>query len=207
MPRSVQKIVPPLGGWLPEGRADDVGQNGIPSPMSPPVPLVPVRASDRFRFQFCSSRPLLVGESNPYGADPAYALWPAPVGCAGDRLCRAVMGLRPGTYLAAFVRTNLLGAGAWSAPRAQAAAARIVEHYDSSVALVLLGARVAAAFGVAYAPAPRLANADPRRGRTVGVLPHPSGRCRAWSDPAAVGRARDVLRAALPGVPLGEVEG
>jgi hypothetical protein len=34
-------------------------------------------------------KPLLVGESNPYGGDPAFALYPSPPGCAGLRHQRA----------------------------------------------------------------------------------------------------------------------
>jgi hypothetical protein len=36
---------------------------------------------------------VLVGESNPYGADPYYALYPAPDGSAGHRLCCLVLGM------------------------------------------------------------------------------------------------------------------
>jgi hypothetical protein len=36
---------------------------------------------------------LLLGEANPYGGDPRYALYPEPEGSSGWRLCHMVMGL------------------------------------------------------------------------------------------------------------------
>jgi hypothetical protein len=120
------------------------------------------------------------------------------------------MGLRPETYITAFGRANLLAEPRWSAPAARAAAERLAEHHPGTP-LVLLGARVAAAFGFPYAPAPRSTTwtgDDPSINyRIVIVLPHPSGRCRAWSNPAVVSEARRVLRGALPGVPFGEIGG
>ena len=38
-------------------------------------------------------RPIIVGEANPYGGDPAYALYPIPENSAGGRLCRLIMAL------------------------------------------------------------------------------------------------------------------
>ena len=58
--------------------------------------------------------------------------------------------------------------------------------------VVLLGARVAEAFGEIYThfmlyPGVRL---------NFVSLPHPSGRCRLWNEPESYERARAVLRAA-----------
>ena len=39
-----------------------------------------------------SSRPILVGMNNPYGADPAMALYPLPERASGGRLAR-ILGL------------------------------------------------------------------------------------------------------------------
>lgn len=40
---------------------------------------------------------------------------------------------------------------------------------------------------------------------SLAALPHPSGLCRAWNDPAAAGRARDLLRGCAPEIPWGSV--
>ena len=44
-------------------------------------------------------------------------------------------------------------------------------------------------------------------GQFLVSLPHPSGLCRAWNEPSAVARARDILRRACPDVPWGELDG
>lgn len=140
-------------------------------------------------------KPLLVGEDNPYGTDPRYALFPAPVNSAGARLCSLVMQLRHTEYVRLFDRVNLC-AGAWSAPEARARAAALqAEAPDRK--LVLLGAKVCRAFGAPYRPFTILLP-------TLLVLPHPSGRCRAWNEPNAFELARAVLRdfGVLPPKPL-----
>lgn len=62
-------------------------------------------------------KPLLVGEQNPYGADPKFALYPYPENSAGGRLCFKVFGLTRHEYLARFDRVNLCS-GKWSMSRA-----------------------------------------------------------------------------------------
>lgn len=124
-----------------------------------------------------------MGELNPYGADPTYALYPYPVNSAGGRLCRRVLGLEPREYLRRYRRVNLC-ARRWSLAEARAAAAALEERGVT----VLLGAKVCAAFRVEYLPF------SVQGGRVV--LPHPSGRCRAWNEPGAYGAARAVLREA-----------
>jgi hypothetical protein len=57
------------------------------------------------------SKPLLVGEVNPYGGDPYYALYPAPDGCSGHRLCYLILGMRREDYLESFERINLVAPG------------------------------------------------------------------------------------------------
>lgn len=47
------------------------------------------------------SKPLLVGESNPYRSDPHFALYPAPDGCSGHRLCRLILKMGRRDYLEA----------------------------------------------------------------------------------------------------------
>lgn len=141
-------------------------------------------------------KPILVGESNPYGGDDGYALWPEPAGCAGWRLCHDIFGLSKMEYLRRFERANLLRGDGWSAPGARAAARALMEGRDYSGTYVLLGRRVQRAFGFDD-PAPftyRLPDPkNPHHRARVFFLPHPSGRCRAWGEPGAVARARELL--------------
>jgi hypothetical protein len=131
-----------------------------------------------------------VGEANPYGGDPEYALWPAPRGCAGDRLCRLVLQMGEEEYLDRFERVNLCPT-AWSIRAARDRASQLLESRDSAV--VLLGARVCDAFRVAFRPF-SLTQSPSRP--TLVVLPHPSGLSRLWNEPGAYARARQVLREA-----------
>ena len=143
-------------------------------------------------------RPLIVGENNPYGSDPYYALYPDPPMAAGGRLCR-ILGLSPEAYLARFDRTNLVAGWQWRAAEARRAAAEILEQRVCDAAdgplrvLILLGAKVRRAFGYKDA---RLYH---DHGGVV-CLPHPSGRCRLWDRPGAVQFARAAVEAACPGV-------
>lgn len=137
---------------------------------------------------------VLVGELNPYGSPPYFALYDDPPGCAGARL-RRFLGLDRETYLGeSVVRINLCR-GDWSAPRARIAASQISLAY-SSVPIVILGRKVAAAFGKSGVLA------FSRDGLVV-CLPHPSGRCRVWSQPGSIDRARALLREVCPAVPWG----
>lgn len=135
-------------------------------------------------------KPLLVGEQNPYGADPRYALYPAPAWSVGAHLCRGVLGLTAHEYLRAFDRVDLV-AGRWSLPQARLAAAALVHPRR-----VLLGARVCAAHGVPFEPFHHVSSSA---GWWGVVLPHPSGRSRFWNDPRAVERARSAVRKLLMG--------
>lgn len=137
---------------------------------------------------------LLVGENNPYGNDPRYALYCLPLNSAGGRLQRLVLGLRFSRYLE-LERVNLCS-GKWSVPAARAAAALYAPTAERVP--VLLGAKVSAAFGVPFVPFTRT---------EMGVvLPHPSGRCTIWNEPGSVARARAVLAEVFPDVPFGEIE-
>jgi hypothetical protein len=151
-------------------------------------------------------KPLIVGESNPYGGDEYFALYPEPPGCAGDRLCRFVMGLRRATYMQTFERVNLVQ-GKWSAPRSRERAAEIIGKGIEGRLFnihILLGRRVAQAFGFPdHWQPPRLRE----RGCVVFLmLPHPSGRNRAWHNPGMVEACREMLCGVLPRVPFGELE-
>lgn len=130
------------------------------------------------------TRPLLVAESNPYGSDPRYALYPYPETSAGGRLCFKVLGLTRREYLSRFDRVNLC-AGKWNMKEARGRAAEI---YERNGWVVLFGARVCRAFDFSFLP-------FTTRGRHV-ILPHPSGLSRAWNEPGAFERARAVLREA-----------
>lgn len=129
-------------------------------------------------------KPLLVGEQNPYGADPKFALYPLPENSAGGRLCHRVMGLSRREYLTRFDRVNLC-AGKWSMKEARD---RVAEIYERRGWVVLFGAKVCRAFDFSFLP-------FTTRGRHV-ILPHPSGLCRAWNEPGAYERARACLREA-----------
>ena len=143
-------------------------------------------------------KPLLVGESNPYGTDPRYALYPHPERSAGGRLCWIVLGLEPRDYLLRFDRQNLC-AETWSLAEARRTARLAAEGRGPADPIVLLGARVCSAFRVPYAPftadryALRILDGAEK---TLVILPHPSGRCLTWNDPTSFERARAVLRAA-----------
>jgi hypothetical protein len=129
-------------------------------------------------------RPLLVGEDNPYSRDPRYALYPEPEHSAGGRLCRLIMRLSVKDYIRGFERANLC-AEDWSIREARDTARDLCATGDR--VLVLLGKKVCAAFGVDYLPYTWLSTA-----KTV-ILPHPSGRSRAWNEAVALERAHDTL--------------
>lgn len=142
-----------------------------------------------------SGKPLLVGEDNPYGADPRYALYMEPENSAGGRLCRVILGLSGREYLRRFDRVNLCS-GKWSMVKARAAAFELLRAGNLRP-IILLGRKVATAFGFQYDPV--FTRID-RPGRAFFLLPHPSGRCRVWdTDPEAVAKARGLLAQFLPG--------
>lgn len=134
---------------------------------------------------------MFVGESNPYGGDPFFALYPLPARAAGARLC-TILHLRRGHYLRCYERANLLSGEKWSIGVAREAAS-VLLRASGSRRLVLLGARVSAAFGIPYLPFN--ARPVPSHPKVIAlVLPHPSGRCRTWNDPKARSLARRVFR-------------
>ncbi len=141
--------------------------------------------------------PVLVGETNPYGTEPRYALFCAPRHSAGARLQRVVLGLRRHRYVE-LPRYNLC-TGPWRIGPARQAATRIrAEHPDE--VLVLCGRKVATAFGH-----PKTAPFTYLASEQLVLLPHPSGLCQVWDEPDAVERARALLQPIFPDLPLGEV--
>lgn len=141
-------------------------------------------------------QPLLVGEVNPYGSDPAMALYPLPAHAAGGRLA-AILNMSLSTYLRAFRRVNLC-TGTWDEKIASAHARCILAGLTSDPRpLVLLGRKVARAFGLDAPPfhaAPLPIASTPM----VILLPHPSGRCRAWNLEGSFERARALIYPLLP---------
>lgn len=146
---------------------------------------------------------VLVGEDNPHGSDPRYALYHEPRNCAGDRLRRLIFGIRVNTYFRRdlFERGNLC-ARKWNMAEARERAARVhAERPDATIAM--FGRKVAAAF--AFATSGVALTAFGQQNRMVS-LPHPSGRNQAWNDTDAIPRARAILRQLHPEVPWGELD-
>jgi hypothetical protein len=140
-----------------------------------------------------------VGEANPYGLDPRFALYHLPSIASGGRLQRLICGITPERY-ESLGRLNLCPR-TWSAKEARLHAAVI--RREGRPVVVLLGRKVADAFG--------LHDVEPFSVRAEGVttlvlLPHPSGLSRAWDEPEAVARARAILRDVAPAVPWGELD-
>lgn len=161
---------------------------------------------------------VIVGESNPYGGTPEDALDPSPDGASGHRLM-LIMGLRASTYRA-LRRVNLCAGEHWCMRDAKVTAAALLPTLSSTDVVVGLGTRVADAFNMrGFHNRSRLFTDDfllvrveelPGEIRvhsaTYVCLPHPSGRCRAWSAPDAKWRARALLAKHAPDVPWGEAE-
>lgn len=135
-------------------------------------------------------RPLLVGEANPYGSDPRYALYPEPERSAGGRLCRLIMRLTVKQYIGSFDRANLC-AQKWSIREARLTAHRLLGDPAPRAAIVLFGAKVCSAFGVKFDPFSVGASGV---GCPLVILPHPSGRNLIWNDLGSFDRARAALR-------------
>lgn len=145
---------------------------------------------------------VLVGEMNPYGADPRCALFCEPPNSAGGRMQRLVCGLHRRTYLG-IARVNLC-AGKWSMLKARETAAGVLKQHS---VVVLLGRKVADAFRVAHVEPFTTQLHKHLLSPRIVALPHPSGLCRVWNEPGAFARTRAVLREAVPEVPWGELDG
>lgn len=140
------------------------------------------------------SQIIFVGESNPYGSDPRFALYHLPREASGNRL-REHVGLFDHTY-EPLTKVNLC-AGRW---QTAAARGRAVELARLHPVIVALGRKVGQAFTVwDFFTTTTIGEAR------VVLLPHPSGLNRMWDDPRARGRARELLRREAPAVPWGEV--
>jgi hypothetical protein len=146
-------------------------------------------------------RVILVGEANPYGSAPEFALYCYPPHCAGYNL-RRILGLPQHQYLALH-RTNLCPTD-WSMGEARRRAQLLVADPSAPWrVVVMLGRKVADAFGYE-----RPFFTHDVAGRTDGEmhlvsLPHPSGRnAGSWSGKAPQ-RARAILCELAPEIAWG----
>ena len=152
-----------------------------------------------------SCRVLLVGEDNPYGSDPEFALYNYPPGCAGYRL-RRILGLPQHQYLALH-RTNLCASSGWSMKEARRRSQLLIADPSAPWrVVVMLGRKVADAFEYDR-PFFTHGVASRTGGKMILVsLPHPSGRnAGSWSGQAPM-RARQILRELAPEVLWGSAD-
>ena len=125
---------------------------------------------------------MIVGECDPRGEG---ALSPARRGSTGDRMCKMVEAVDAEFDRRDFARVfdlrNLCGER-WDDEEASDKAAHLVRYLvDLESPLVLLGTRVRRTFRL-----PEIAPGDSFviRGLRFYPVPHPSGLCRAYNDPA-----------------------
>lgn len=149
---------------------------------------------------------LLLGEDNPYGSDPSFALYCHPTGCAGYRL-RRILGL-PEDLCLGLHRANLCD-GAWSGPRAKQRASELLVPCSPYPVIVMLGRKVTEAMRRAAMVDEDIVPFSARGccpGFTLVSLPHPSERnAAAWSGNARA-RAREILRELVPSLPWGSTD-
>jgi hypothetical protein len=148
---------------------------------------------------------LLLGESNPYGSNPEWALYCHPPGCAGFRL-RRILGLPEDQYLALH-RKNLCD-GDWSKDQAKARAWELLSPEAPWRVIVLLGRKVTETFEKVALDAPLIPFSSRAccPGMTLVSLPHPSGRNAASWNPKLQERARQILRELAPDLPWGSID-
>ncbi len=149
------------------------------------------------------ARLVLIGEDNPQSSAPEHALFPAPAGCAGNRLQEKILGLRRATYLSIW-RTNLCNP-TWSAPAAHLRAGSLLAETGPWDVMILLGSKVAGVFGKILEEKlePFTVTGIGHMQRVV-CLPHPSGRNLVYNHPLASATARKILSEVCPDVPWGE---
>lgn len=138
-------------------------------------------------------RPLLIAMNNPVSSDPAHALYPAPEGCAGWRLwtmlsAEALLAEPPlvitrVAYTRAFDRRNVLSAKMWSRRDARLGGQRLMDEFSGlGRRAVVLGVDTLVSLGL---PRPRdWGRWTEAMALEYCLLPHPSGRCREYNDPA-----------------------
>lgn len=143
------------------------------------------------------SRPVLVGESPPTGAsvETISPLFPVPSAGSGARLQR-MTGLGRAEYMRRFARINLVSTpGKPGIKKARWAAVNLMRGgILSGCSVVLLGSRVAAAFGLSGLALMTWMELSVSAGIglspvRVALLPHPSGMCRWYNDSGNLKRA------------------
>jgi len=148
-------------------------------------------------------RVLILGEINPYGPDPEFALYCDPPGCSGHRL-RLFLGLPEADYLNLH-RKNLCD-GDWSMKAAQKRASALLDPQAPWQVIVLLGRKVTHAFEKLALNGVPLVAFSTRKccpGMTLVSLPHPSGQNASLWPPSARDRARQIMRELAPEVAWG----
>ena len=165
-------------------------------------------------------KPVLLGMNNPLSRDPHYALANFPERCTGWRLWRMIVeamehdGLAPMSrldYMTRYDRRNVLNGVIWNMALAKEAGAELAPKLADRV-VVLCGVQTLEAMRltrpsdwcswVEGEPQGSLLAAQDRSFK-YALIPHPSGRCREYNDPALklkVGRLLlDVLQDAEVG--------
>lgn len=169
-----------------------------------------------FGRRFYRKSLVVIGQSNPYGANSRYALYPYPANSAGGRLFRlaadavavaapaglfpaptsrpsvsAPRDLRAWQWVALTDRYNLC-VGEWSAGEAAKHSQFLQQNFVDGRPVILLGARVANAWWCEGTPPPLYEVVQ-----GVVTIPHTSGRNRAWNDPDTYISARDAVARAI----------
>lgn len=175
------------------------------------------RIGPESQSSFDGYRVLLVGEDNPQNVRSEYALWATPSkekrGCAGKNLQSKILGLGHSDYYALW-RTNLCtNPPGWVRYSAETRMAHLLSGAHPWRTVVCLGRKVtscaeaAAGFEIpTWTWAPLWSELDTGDVHIAVVsIPHPSGLCREWNDPASVERARALLREVEPEVPWGSL--
>ena len=148
-------------------------------------------------------RPTLVVPADTTGA--AGDAWRADVvGSPGTLFCKAVLGLRPDTYEAAFTRVVLPGGHAGARVR-RGQAISLAESQPVGHVFLLVGQYVRRAFRVDGLDVPSIQPLVCQHGiHTAVLLPHPSVKNRSLELAKAAVACQRILRDVLPHIPFDE---
>ena len=145
-------------------------------------------------------KPVIVGMNNPYSVDPKYALYPHPTGSAGHRLFemlraagnRMNIKVTPLKYVDAFDRINLLNETKWDPAKAKSLSPAVLAYLKGRT-VVLCGKSSANILGMQKVDFGTTPKFDTYWDFSYYVIPHPSGLCREYNDPATVRSVGDLL--------------